>query len=130
VFALKRFQPGNQPHGRKRRPGGDGHALAPRALANLPHRRINAFQRHACGAQQLRAGAGELHRPRVAQEKRRAHLVFQRLNLPAHRALRERKLFASGPKVQVPGHGFKGAQVAGSNGPGARVAGGELHGRA
>ena len=80
------------------------------------------------GRQQLRAGAGQLHRARVAQEQAHAHFFFQRLDLAAHGRLGERHLFRGGAEVQVPRHGFEGAQVAGRDRAGAQVRLGVLHG--
>jgi hypothetical protein len=67
-------------------------------------------------------------RARVAQKEGGADLVFERLDLPADRALRERKFFGGRAEVEVAGHGFEGAQMPGGNGAGAGVAAGELHG--
>jgi hypothetical protein len=130
VVALKGLQARDQPHRSERGPGGDGHALAPGALANLPHARINALQRGGRRTQQLRACAGEFHRAGVTKEQGSADLVFQRLNLTADRALCERELLGGRTEIEVARHRFEGAQVAGGNRPGAGMAAGELHGRA
>ena len=127
VLALKSLQPRDQPHGRKRGPGADGHAFAPRTLADDAHRRVHALQRGGDGAQQLGAGSAHFHRPRMAQKQGHAHLVFQRLDLAAHRGLGQGQLFGGSAKVQVPGHGHKGAQVPGGDGPGAQRGVGCLH---
>ncbi|MDT4864715.1 hypothetical protein FQZ97_994840 [compost metagenome] len=128
MLALEGFEARDQPHRGERGPGGDGHALAPDVLADLPHGRINALQRHPAGAQQLRARAGELDGARMAQEEGSAHLVFERLDLPAHRALCEGEFLGGGAEVQVPGDGVKSAQVPGGDGAGAGMAGRKRHG--
>jgi hypothetical protein len=73
-------------------------------------------------------GAGQLHRPGVAQKQGHAHLFFQRLDLPADGGLGQRHFFGRRAEVQVPRHGLEGAQVAGRDGPGAQVGLGMLHG--
>ena len=89
VQTLKRLQPRDQPHRGKRGPGGDGHAPAPRALSHQTNRAVNALHGGHAGTQQLRARTGELHGAGVAQKQGHTHFCFQRLNLAAHRALRE-----------------------------------------
>ena len=72
-------------------------------------------------AGQLRARAGQFHCPRVAVKQTDADIFLQALNLPADGRLRQRQLFRSQAKVQVPRHRFKRAKLAGSNRPGTQV---------
>ena len=124
VIALEFLQPGDEPHRCKAGPGGDGHAAPPGRLAHQPHGGVHTFNGRPHGAVQLCACAGQLHRTRVAQEQRHAHLVFQRLDLPADRRLGERQFIRRRAEVEVLGHGQKGAPVAGGNSPGADDGGG------
>jgi hypothetical protein len=57
-----------------------------------------------------------------------SNLVFHGLDLAAHRALGQGEFFCGGPKVQVPGDGLKGAQMAHRNRPGAHVVVRRVHG--
>eukprot|EP01031_Cornospumella_fuschlensis_P008716 gene8716-10736_t len=71
--------------------------------------------------QALGAGAGQLHGACVAQEQRYAHFFFQRLDLAADGGLGQGQFFGGSAKVQVPGDGFKCAQLAGSYRAGAQA---------
>ena len=117
MVALKTLQPGNQPHRGKRRKGGECHALAAGALANLPHRAIDALQRRCDGAQQNTTGRGEFHRTRVAMKQGNAHIFFQALYLSAHSGLREGQFLRGRPEVQVARHRFKSTQLTGRDRP-------------
>lgn len=68
-------------------------------------------------AQQLRARAGQLHGPRVAQKQADAHVVFQALDLPADGGLGPRQLFSGDPEIEGARNRFKGAQLTGRNRP-------------
>jgi len=128
VFILERFEPGNQPHRRKRGPGGDSDAFSPGAAPDHAHRVVQPLQRRHHRAQQLRAGAGQFDSTRVTQEKGDTDLFFHRLDLAADRALRQRQFFGCSAKVELPRYRFKRAQVAGRNRAGAQIVFGVLHG--
>ena len=95
--------------------------LRARALADLAHRAVDPRQRLLHRQQQLRAGAGQLDRARVAQEQADADLFLERLDLPADRRLGQRHFLGRGAEVEVPRHRLEGPQVAGGNRPGAQV---------
>ena len=128
VVALELLQPRNQPHRGERRERGQCHRAAARALADLAHRAVDARQGLRHRQQQLRAGAGQFHRPRVPQEQAHAHFPFQRLDLAAHRRLGQRQFLRGGAEVQVPRDGFEGAQVADRDRAGAQARLGVLQG--
>ena len=128
VGALEHFHARDQPHGCERSERGDGDTSPPGALADLPHRAVDLWQRPRDGPKQQRARARQLDRARVPQEKRGTHIVFKRLNLAAHSRLRQRHFFRCRAEIQVPRHRLKGAQVARRNRAAAQMGLGVLHG--
>jgi hypothetical protein len=101
---------------------------APRVLADVAHRGVDARQRLPDGGEQLRAGLGQLDGARVAQEQRHADVVLQRLDLAADGRLGERHLLGRQAEVEVARHRLEGAQVAGLDGARAQVGLGVQHG--
>ena len=87
----------------------------------MAHRRVDAGQRLPHGLQQLHAGGGQLHRAGVAQKQGHAHLVFQRLDLPADGRLRQRHFLGRHAEIEMPGHRLERAQVACLHGAGTQM---------
>ena len=74
-------------------------------------------------AQQRLAVGRDLHRARAADEQGGAELVFEALDLPADRRLREVQLVGGGAEAEQPGDRLEGPQV----GQGEGAAGVDIH---
>ena len=126
-LGLKGFQPGDQPHRRKRGPGTDGHAFASGTAPDHAHCTVQLLQSLAHRTHQLCARTRQLHGPGVAQEEGYAQLVFQGLDLAAYGRLGKGNLFGRSTKVQPPRHGGEGAQLAYADRTGTQMGLGGLH---
>ena len=117
VVALEGLHLRQQPERRERRERRQLHDPAPAGLADLPHAGIQPVDPRRHDAQQRAAAARELDVPGAAREERRAELVLEPLDLPAHRRLREVQLIGRLAEAEAPRHGLEGPQAAERKGP-------------
>ncbi|MNT25608.1 hypothetical protein D3C72_1611350 [compost metagenome] len=110
MLALEALEPGDDPVGQQAGRGADDHVGRCGSAAQLDASLLEHVEGRPDGAQQVLAGGGQPHAPRMPFKQLAAQPGFQLSYLLADRAVRHAQFVSGQRKIQVPGGAVKDTQ--------------------